>query len=169
MKIFRNVKNAIKTAIQMEQDGYDFYKKAAAQTSNEMGKAVFESLSEDELVHLDVFKKIFSENIGESEWNNLISSSKKYQILPIFPKDLKSIEGANPDTNELDALHIAMDSEQEAIDFYNEILANSTADDINKALNEIIEQEKNHYFLLQEEFRHLSTTGYSYELDYLGG
>ena len=33
----------------------------------------------------------------------------------------------------------------------------------------IIEQEKNHYFLLEQEFNHLSTTGYWYELDYLGG
>jgi rubrerythrin len=36
-----DVKNAIKTAIQMEKDGYSFYKKASAQTSSEMGRDIF--------------------------------------------------------------------------------------------------------------------------------
>jgi len=44
-----NIKNAIKTAIQMEKDGHSFYKKAAAQTTSEMGKSIFESLANDEL------------------------------------------------------------------------------------------------------------------------
>jgi rubrerythrin len=32
------IRDAIKTAIQMEKDGYAFYQKAAAQTSSDMGK-----------------------------------------------------------------------------------------------------------------------------------
>jgi hypothetical protein len=32
----------------------------------------------------------------------------------------------------------------------------------------IIEQEKNHYFLLEQEFHHINSTGYWFELDYLG-
>ena len=164
-----NIKNAIKTAIQMEKDGYAFYKKAAAQTSSDMGRSIFESLADDELVHLDVFQKMFEEKIGESEWDDLVNSSKKYHEMPIFPKDLKTIEGINPDTNELDALRMAMDSEKEAIDYYTEIWENSDDEEVKKIIDMIIEQEKNHYFLLEQEFNHLSTTGYWYELDYLGG
>ena len=41
MSEIENVKDAIKTAIQMEKDGYSFYQKAAAQTSSDMGKTVF--------------------------------------------------------------------------------------------------------------------------------
>ena len=36
--MIKDVKDAIKTAIQMEKDGYSFYKKAAAQTSSDMGQ-----------------------------------------------------------------------------------------------------------------------------------
>ena len=164
-----NVKEAIKTAIQMEKDGYSFYKKAAAQTSSEMGRSVFESLAEDELVHLDVFQKMFDETIEKSEWEDLVNSSSKYRKLPIFPKDLKKVEGVHPDTNELDVLRMAMDSEKEAIDYYSEILGCTIDDEAKKIINEIIEQEKNHYFLLEQEFNRLSSTGYWYELDYLGG
>ena len=164
-----NVKNAIKTAIQMEKDGYDFYKKAAAQTSSEMGRTVFKSLAGDELLHLEVFKKLFDEKIGKEDWIDLVNSSKKYSDIPIFPKDLQMIEGTNPDTNEIDALRIAIDSEQKAIDYYTKIKENSSDDEVNEILDEIINQEKSHYQILEGEFHHINSTGYWFEFDYLGG
>jgi rubrerythrin len=164
-----DVKKAIQTAIQMERDGYDFYRKAAAQTSSDMGETIFNTLAEDELMHLDTFQKIFEDKIGKGEWNSLVDSSKKYANLSVFPKDLDSAGGVSPDTNELDALHIAMNSEKEAIDFYSGILEKLQDDEVKQIINEIIQQEKNHYLLLQEEFEHLGRTGYWYDLDYLGG
>ena len=169
MEKISSVKEAIQTAIQMEKDGYSFYQKAAAQTSSDMGKSIFEGIAKDELVHLEVFQKMFDENVGQSEWDDLVNSGKKYREIPVFPKDLKTIEGANPNTNELDALRIAMDSETEAIDYYTQIWEYSEDDDAKKIIDMIIDQEKKHYFLLQQEFDHLSSTGYWYELDYLGG
>jgi len=169
MEKFSSVKESIQTAIQMEKDGFSFYQKAAAQTSSDMGKSIFEGIAKDELLHLEVFQKLFEDNVGKSEWDDLVDSSKKYQDLSIFPKDLKAVEGANPDTNELDALRIAMDSEKEAIDYYTVIWENSDDDEVKKIIDVIIDQEKKHYFLLEQEFSHLSNTGYWYELDYLGG
>jgi rubrerythrin len=162
------VKDAIKTAIQMEKDGYSFYQKAAAQTSSEMGQTVFKSLAADELIHLEVFQKLFDEKVGKDEWYNLVNTSSKYTETPIFPKDLQKIEGANPDTNEIDALRIAMDSEQKAIDYYSKIKENSSDEEVNKIIDEIISQEKNHYNILEGEFHHINSTGYWFELDYLG-
>jgi rubrerythrin len=167
--IEEDVKNAIKTAIQMEKDGFAFYKKASAQTSSDMGREIFDSLANDEQLHLEVFQKLFEDRIKKSEWNNLVNSSKKYADIDIFPKDLQQIEGANPDTNELDAIKIAMDSEKDAIEYYIKIKEKTNEDDIKRIINEIIEQEKNHYSILQEEFEHLTKTGYWYELDFLGG
>ena len=164
-----DVKNAIKTAIQMEKDGFAFYKKASAQTASDMGRDVFESLANDEQLHLEVFQKLFQDRIEKTEWDNLVNSSKKYAEIDIFPKDLKQIEGANPDTNELDALKMAMNSEKEAIDYYGEIKEKTKDESIRQIINEIIEQEKNHYSILQEEFDYLSKTGYWFELDFLGG
>lgn len=167
--IDEDVKNAIKTAIQMEKDGYAFYKKASAQTSSDMGREIFDSLANDEQLHLEVFQKLFEDRINKSEWNDLVNSSKKYADIDIFPKDLQQIEGANPDTNELDAIKIAMDSEKDAIEYYGKIKEKTKEEDIKRIINEIIEQEKNHYSILQEEFEHLTKTGYWYELDFLGG
>ena len=164
-----DVKNAIKTAIQMEKDGFAFYKKASAQTSSDMGRDIFDSLANDEQLHLEVFQKLFQDKIEKTEWDNLVNSSKKYAEINIFPKDLKQMEGANPDTNELDALNFAMNSEKEAIDYYTKIKEDTQDEEVKKIIDEIIEQEKSHYMILQEEFNHLSATGYWYELDFLGG
>ena len=164
-----DVKEAIKIAIQMEKDGYDFYRRAATQTSSKMGETIFQTLANDELMHLDTFQKIFEGRVGKGEWDSLVNSSKKYANLSVFPKDLKTTEGASPDTNELDALHMAMNSEKEAIDFYSGILEKTQDDEVKKIIGEIIQQEKSHYLLLQEEFDHLGRTGYWYDLDYLGG
>jgi rubrerythrin len=168
MSKISDVKEAIKTAIQMEKDGYSFYKKAASQTSSEMGKSFFESLANDEQVHLDVFQKIFEDKVGKTEWDILVNSNKKYSELPIFPKDLESSEGANPNLDELDALRLGMDSEKEAIDYYNKIKEKSSNSDVKDILDKIIEQEKKHYLLLEQEFDHLDKTGYWFEMDYLG-
>ncbi len=168
MSKFENEKDAIKTAIQMEKDGYSFYKKAAAQTTSDMGKSIFESIADDELLHLEVFKKMFNDIVGKEEWKELVNSSKKYSNVNIFPKDLKEAVGANPDVNEIDALRIAMDSEKEAIDYYTKIRDNLTDYQVKEIINEIIEQEKNHYIILEGEFNHINTTGYWFDLDYLG-
>ena len=168
MSDIENVKDAIKTAIQMEKDGYSFYQKAAAQTSSDMGRTVFKSLAADELLHLEVFEKLFNEKVGKDEWYDLVNTSKKYVDIPIFPKDLEKVEGANPDTSEIDALRIAMDSEQRAIEYYTKIRENISDDEVNKIIDEIINQEKNHYNILEGEFHHINSTGYWFELDYLG-
>jgi rubrerythrin len=168
MSEIENVKDAIKTAIQMEKDGYSFYQKAAVETSSDMGKTVFKSLAADELLHLEVFEKLFEEKIGKEEWYNLVNTSNKYTDIQIFPKDLKQVEGANPNTSEIDALRIAMDSEQRAIDYYSKIRNSSSDEDVNKIIDEIINQEKNHYNILEGEFHHINSTGYWFDLDYLG-
>jgi rubrerythrin len=162
------VKDAIKTAIQMEKDGYSFYQKAAAQTSSDMGRGIFESIAEDELLHLEIFEKMFEDKVGKNEWISLVDSGKKYADIKIFPKDLESIEGKEPDTNELDALRIAMDAEKEAIDYYTDIREKTEDPEVIKIIDEIIEQEKNHYLILEGEFSHITSTGYWFELDYLG-
>lgn len=165
-----DVKEAIKTAIQMEKDGHAFYMKAAAQTTDEMGSKIFESIAKDELTHLETFKKMFEETVGTGEFDSLVDSSKKYADLPVFPKDLKAVEGASGYTNELDALHIAMDAEKDAIEFYGKILDKCQGDELAcRIIGEIIEQERKHYLILQGEFEHLGNTGYWYGLDVLGG
>jgi len=167
MALDNPVKEAIATAIQMEKDGYAFYTKASAQTSNPIGSKIFEGLAKDELLHLEVIKRLFANEIGEVEYMLLANSSKKYAELTVFPKDLASQKGASSDTNDLDALNAAMNSEKTAIDYYTGILEKVDNESVAKIIQEIIHQEKQHYFILEEEFNYIGKTGYWYDVDAL--
>lgn len=169
MTDIENVKDAILTAIQMEKDGYSFYMKAAAQTNSDMGRSIFQSLASDEQRHLDVFQKMFENKVSQTEWKDLVESSKKYAKIPIFPTDLKDAPGIDADSTELDALRMAMDSEKEAIEYYDKIKEKIEDKDVKNVIDEIVDQEKNHYLLLENEFNHINSTGYWFEFDYLGG
>lgn len=162
------VKDLIKTAIQMEKDGYEFYTKAAAQTTSDMGSKLFSSIAQDEQVHLRTFQKMFEEEMAVEEYKAVEKTATKYTELPVFPKDLQQVEGANPDTNETDALTIAMDAEKTAIDFYQGIKDGLTDEEAKKIVNMIIDQERNHYLLLSEELGHLNSTGYWFDVGPLG-
>ena len=161
------VRKAIATAIQMEKEGYAFYTKASAQTSSPSGCKIFEGLAKDELLHLESFKRIFANEIGETEFQELTNSSKKYAELTVFPKDLVGQKGGSPDANDLDALNAAMNSEKEAIEYYTGILENVNDEGVARIIKEIIHQEKQHYFLLEEEFNYIGKTGYWYDVDSL--
>jgi rubrerythrin len=169
MSEIENVKDAILTAIQMEKDGYSFYMKVAAQTDSDMGRTIFESLASDEQDHLNVFQKMFEDKVDKSDWNELVNSSKKYANIPVFPTDLKDAPGMDQDSTEIDALRMAMDSEKEAIEYYGKIKESLDDEDVKNVIDEIIEQEKNHYSLLEKEFNHINSMGYWFEFDYLGG
>ncbi len=163
-----NVRNAIEMAIQMEKDGYAFYTKAAAKTSSSMGRTIFEGLASDEQMHLRTFQKMFESQVTHDEWQQLVETSKKYADIPVFPKDLES-SGADPDVDELDALRLAMEAEQAAVEHYGKILDGVDDEVTRNTIEEIIKQEKRHFALLQDEFLHMSSTGYWYEFDPLGG
>ena len=163
--VSEEVKNAIATAIQMEKDGHAFYTRAAAQTSSQSGSKIFKSLADDEMQHLEIFRKIFEDQMDATEYDQLANSSRKYAQLTVFPKDLK--EGGNASQDDLDALNTAMNSEKEAIDYYTGILEKTADEAVAKILKEIIHQEKKHYFLLEEEFSYLGRTGYWYDTEML--
>jgi len=51
--------NGVKTAIQMEIDGKEFYLKASQASNNELGKKLLKQLAAEEDIHRQVFSKIY--------------------------------------------------------------------------------------------------------------
>ena len=168
MSDINNIKEAISTAIQMEEEGYAFYTKCAIQTKSMMGAQIFKGIAGDEQVHLATFKKMFEQRLGKQEFEEVTRRGGKYKDLPVFPKDLKAVPGADPDGDEIEALNIAMDSEKKAIGFYTRMRDDSADPEVKRIMDLIIEQEQHHYLLLSEELDHLNTTGDWYELGPLG-
>ncbi len=159
-----DLKQAMETAIRMERDGHDFYKKAAARSNSSMGRSVFESLAADEMQHLETFRQIFRDDVPEIDLGELSKTSEKYEDLPVFPKDPEGA-GVEPDADELEALHTAMDAEERSIDYYTRVMADAEDPGVKAVLEKIIEQEKSHFALLSDELDHMNSTGYWYDIN----
>ncbi len=168
MTNIEDLKDAMNTAIQMEKKGYAFYQKCAAQTRNEFAARFFTSIAGDELVHLRTFQKMFKEELGEEEFKEVLIRGKKFEKLPVFPKNLEKVKGVDPGIDEIEALGIAMDSEQSAIKFYGRMAKACQDDNARKIIKMIIKQEEQHYLLLTEELDYLNNTGDWYDLGPLG-
>lgn len=137
----------IKVALQLEKDGYAYYKKAAELCQNEYGKKMFEKLARDEIEHLARFKEIAKEFFGEVE-------EGEGKHLDIFEKiDFSSRAG------EYDALRHAIEFEERAKKFFEEVAEKAKDERIKKVFQKIAKEEEMHKELLEAELNYLQKSG----------
>ncbi|MEA1965020.1 MAG: ferritin family protein [Candidatus Aerophobetes bacterium] len=152
--------NVIRTAIKMEEDGIDFYHKAAKKTSHPFGKRMFLSFAEDEKKHLTVLRNILAD-LKFSDFDRFFGEKKpREKIKTVFREvksELKERIAANPD--ELEALKIGMNMESESVEFYKNALKKSWGSQLRAFFKRLIEEEKEHYQLLETTRSYLKDSG----------
>ena len=151
---------ALHVAIQTEKDGHDFYKRAAEKSSDPGGKLLFTSLADDELEHLRLLESQREALAKEGRW---LSPSKldqqprriKAEGAPLFSRDAVT-SNVNAYTSDLSALRMAFLIEKDAVAFYTRAAA-ETEDPDGKAMYErLVEMEKEHQRILEEEYNALA-------------
>ena len=125
---------ALSRALKLEQDGLRFYLRAARQTANEKGQAMFTSLADDESMHLAMIKHQL--HALDAEGTYVLSPDLDIPDIDLgeklFPPDREQVEakiGIEP--GELDALHVALDNENKSYAFYASA-AQETVDEAGK-------------------------------------
>ena len=152
---------AIRMAIQMEEDGRVYYEDAARKTGNALGKKMFESLVRDEVRHLETFQKLFDNLAGTEHWREIAERAPQVGTVPIFGEDVEKKGHAN--ASDLDAIRVAMDSERQSIDHYRKA-AEATDDPLaEKIFNTVRVEEEYHYDLLQAQRDYLTRTGFWFD------
>lgn len=154
-----NILKTIRTAIEMEKNGIDFYHKAEKKTSYPLAKKMFLSFAEDEKRHLTVLKKILVD-LKFSDFDQFFGEKPRQKIKNIFKEaknEIKEKIVANPD--ELEALKIGMDMESESIEFYQKALDKSKDNHQKAFLRRLVEEEKEHLQLLQNTHSYLKNSG----------
>ncbi|MFQ6033068.1 MAG: ferritin family protein [Candidatus Zixiibacteriota bacterium] len=155
-----NLSKAIRMGIKMEEDGIDFYQKAAGKTSHPFGKKMFLSFGEDEKRHLTVLKEILAD-LKFSDFNQFFEEkTPREKIKTIFREVKNKIKeriAANPD--ELEALKIGMDMESKSVEFYQSALGKTQDSHQKSFFRRLIEEEKEHYQLLQNTHSYLKDSG----------
>lgn len=147
---------SLKTAIKLEQDGRTFYQEATQRAANPLAKSVFETLADEELVHIETIKAFhcaLQEKGTCQELGGLLDDKPqpKARLENVFQKARRAMdETIKADTGSLEAYQAAMELEQRAYNMYKRLVAD-TADDMARKLYQfMLEQENEHYAFLKE-------------------
>jgi rubrerythrin len=155
-EISRQVENAIKESIRLEINGRKFFQHAAEVTEHEKGKKMFRFLASEEVKHLEIFGQLFSKILDSEDWKQYIKDEELAGEAPLVVK-LKENMKKEESKGEIEALRIGMELEQSAIEFFKKAAEDSDDMTAKKIFQEISEEEKFHYDLLQAQ--HDSVTG----------
>lgn len=153
------IKKAIEEAIQLEVEGRHFFLAAAEATKNEKGKKMFKWLADEELKHMEVFSRLFSEVLGSEDWRAKVILNKGEMDSPLVKK-LKERISQSKGKQETEALSIGLELEQRAIKLFEDAARQTTDRKAQEIFRKIVEEEKFHYDLLQAQLDSLNHSGY---------
>jgi rubrerythrin len=143
---------AIKTAIQMEIDGKEFYLKAAEASTNDLGRQLFRSLAAEEDIHRVKFEEIFRAIGAKKAWPGLKLTPHGRELKTLFTGAARNVKAAK---NELDAIRTAMEMENKTRDFYQERAGKASFDAEKQFYLALVGQESTHHALLLDYFEYL--------------
>ena len=143
----------------METDGIKFYRKAADQTSHPLGKEMFLSFRKDEERHLKVLKEILVD-LDFSGFEKYFEDTPGEKIKTVFAQVKAEIEeriSVSPD--EMEALRIGMNMEEESVRFYENALQETENRGAKALLTKLVVEEKDHYRILNDTHSFLKDSG----------
>lgn len=156
---------SLKTAIQTENDGRAFYQDATQRAANPLAKTVFETLADEELVHIETIKA-FYDSLKETgscpELEGFLEDRTKPQVRleNVFQKAHQRIDQeVKADAESLEAYKMAMELEQRAYDMYRQLLTDTDDEMARKLYQFMLEQENEHYAFLKETYDYLENPG----------
>lgn len=111
---------ALKEALRREEEGKAYYQKARDNATNQLGKEMFEFLIRAEGSHIQKIKQLYNALEKSGKWTNIIPSREKEKaakdvcaaVLDSIKEDIKA------NANDLQALKVALQMEDEGIKFY---------------------------------------------------
>lgn len=158
-EISKQVERAIKEAIRLEVDGRNFFNHAAETTHNEHGKKMFQKLAAEEVKHIEVFSRLFTEVLKEADWKKYVKAEEMRGESPLIEKLKERMKGAEG-KSETQALSIGMELEENAIQFFQKAAGEVDDSAASEIFMKISEEEKFHYDLLQAQHDSLTNSGF---------
>jgi rubrerythrin len=141
------LEDIVKFAIQLEQDGLKMYREFAEKSNDPFGKKTFEGLAEDELDHIELLQKVYS-NTGIRQ--------RFKTIFQLAGEEARQRTQADPSDTE--AMKIAIDFEKRGYSLYKEAGEKAEGEAEKTAFRHLTLMEKHHLELLQETYDYLNDT-----------
>ena len=145
----KSIEEGLSDAMRAEYEGLHFYAMAAASTSDEKGKAMFLTLSDDERRHAEFLKAQYDSIRKTGKPNSTVSLGPipSYEgASPIFPDGIRArIQQAH---YEMTALSVGIQLELDAVKHYNRLAEAATDPAVFKFFKDLAEWESEHYRIL---------------------
>lgn len=152
------------TAYKTEIAGHAFYTVASKLANHEKGRNIFLHLAKEELDHIWVISRIADSLKSGAGWIGYEEALKRAmltgQSLPIFQADNELIKRLKGDPTDTNAVNIAIENEEEAVEFYSRLLHEAQTPAEKVVLTKLLEMEKGHLKILRWESESLRKTGF---------
>ena len=151
----QTIEEILLTAIAIERYGQEYYFRFAGKISDKTGKALMRGLGNDEKEHEELISKHYHEHFAKAPPKKIGIDIGAKAIKDIFsPKKGKS-EGEIM----LETLQIGVVIEKKSVDFYTASASDTKDAKLKQLLNALIDIEKGHKAMLEENLFHLKQNG----------
>lgn len=158
MSVQNNVLNALSQAIQMEIEGKEFYLKASAESGNELGKKLLESLAYEEDDHRRRFAEIYDGLKKKNFWPDKAPPKKEKRVtLRSLLGDYADVPGVGQ--REIDAVKVGMSLEDKTYDFYTRRAEIADSESEKEFYRAIAAEESRHKLVLLDYYEYLRDPG----------
>ncbi|MCX7667993.1 MAG: ferritin family protein [Atribacterota bacterium] len=149
-------------ALQMEEDGRNFYLEGLEKVESPLSKEVLKKLADEELIHVEKIQEWYSKIKNHEAptfegWGGVRKSSREY-FENVFTEARKHMnELIIPQASELETIKMAMGLESKARQFYVEKMKVVTDREMVNFLDFLASEEYRHYNLLFNTHEYLSS------------
>ena len=149
----------LKTAIEVEENGYTTFKDFAEKTENPDARRMFNRLAQDEIEHKELLQKQLDHlEAGKSIQAVIIPKSAVESLIPQIRDKAKRTKGESG-ASETDALRTALDLEKKAADFFRQKADETDSQELKDMFIRLAEWEDSHFELIQSELDNIRNTG----------
>jgi bacterioferritin (cytochrome b1) len=151
---------ALRTAIEIEENGLITFLKFARQTKQETGKNMFIRLAMDEHEHRLILEKQLSRLLEGKTWEDIEIPKSEIELVAPTIRDKQQRTREQSTLGETDALNTALDLERKAADFFRQQAELASEPQAKALFRRLAEWEDTHYDLIQAEFDYINQTGF---------
>jgi rubrerythrin len=140
--------NALEVALNNEMREREFYLKNAERTKNSLGKKMFQQIGDDELEHYERLKQLHEKWTKQEKWPETVPLKVQETVVKdiLFDFVKKANEKAKGDSDDLEAVRIALDFEAKGAKFYADI-RDASIDPKEKQFFDLLSKMENEHFL----------------------
>jgi rubrerythrin len=142
----------LKTAIETELAGHEFYKNAAITTSDPTGKETFSRMAEEEMGHFNYLRHQYKSVLEKGDYDlttMLPKKDRKHTESPIFSDEIK--RRIKDSHFEVSALTIGMKLELDAMQYYRSCAETADNKEVRRFYTELADWEQEHYHTFEKQ------------------